>query len=192
MPGETLLIAGALLATQGHFSIYLLMIVAWLAAVLGDNVGYLIGILGGRRLVLRYGKYVLITSKRLEFAEKFFRRRGPIIVVVARFIEVLRQLNGIIAGITRMPWPRFLVYNSIGAALWVALWSILFYQLGDQGQKLGFLFKRIEPLVFAAFVAAIAAAVVFHFIRHKRRKAQEESSSEDDESAEDGSSEASS
>lgn len=171
MPGETLLIAGALLATQGHFSIYLLMAVAWTGAVLGDNVGFLIGTYGGRRLVLRFGRYVLITARRLQYAEEFFRRRGPIIVVIARFIEILRQLNGIIAGTTKMPWWRFFAYNGLGAALWVGLWSVLFYQLGKEGQRLGFLFKRYEPLALAAFALVIAVATVVHLIRHRHVQA---------------------
>ena len=168
MPGETLLIAGALLATQGQFNIYILMVVAWTAAVLGDNVGYLIGRLGGRRLVLRFGKFVFITPKRLEYAEGFFRRRGAIVVVVARFIEILRQLNGIIAGTANMPWGRFLLYNGIGAALWVGLWSTLFYQLGNQGQRIGMLFKKYEPFALAAIVVAVGVFVLLHFLRRRR------------------------
>ncbi len=168
MPGETLLIAGALLATQGQFNIYILMVVAWSAAVLGDNVGYLIGRLGGRRLVLRFGKYVFITPNRLEYAEGFFRRRGAIVVIVARFIEVLRQLNGIIAGTANMPWGRFVLYNGIGAALWVGLWSTLFYQLGNQGQRIGLLFKRYEPYALAAIVVVVGAFVLVHFLRRRK------------------------
>lgn len=168
MPGETLLIAGALLATQGQFNIYILMAVAWAAAVLGDNVGYLIGRLGGRRLVLRFGRYLLITEKRLEYAEGFFRKRGAVIVVIARFIEVLRQLNGIIAGIAKMPWGRFLLYNGIGAALWVGLWSTLFYQLGNRGEQIGILFKRYEPFALVAIVVVVGILAGVHFIRRRR------------------------
>lgn len=168
MPGETLLIAGALLATQGQFNIYILMAVAWFAAVLGDNVGYLIGRLGGRRLVLRFGRYLLITQQRLEYAEGFFRKRGALIVVIARFIEILRQLNGIIAGIAKMPWGRFLLYNAIGAALWVGLWSTLFYQLGNRGEQIGILFKRYEPFALIAVVAVVGVIVAVHLIRRRR------------------------
>jgi len=173
MPGETLLIAGALLATQGHFNIYLLVAVAWVGAVMGDNLGYLIGSLGGRRLVLRFGRYLFITPKRLQYAESFFQRRGPIIVVIARFIEILRQLNGIIAGTTKMAWWRFFLYNSLGAALWVGLWSTLFYQLGKEGERIGFLFKRYEPLALAAFALVAAAALVVHLVRRRRTAASE-------------------
>ena len=172
VPGETLLIAGSLLATKGEINIFVLLPIAWLAAVLGDNVGYAIGRYGGRALVLRFGRYVLLTRERLSYAEGFFNRRGAVIVVVARFFEVLRQLNGIVAGITRMAWGRFVLYNAIGAALWVGFWSTLFFQVGKQGERIGFLYKRYEPLMLAALALLAAAIVVFHVVR-KRRKARD-------------------
>ena len=169
MPGETLLIAGALLATHGSLNIYLVVATAWCAAVLGDNLGYAIGRFGGRLLVLRYGKYVLLTPERFAYAERFFHKRGPIIVVVARFFEILRQLNGIVAGAAGMEWWRFLLYNSAGAAMWVGFWSLLFFQLGRQGERLGFLFKRYEPAAIALLVVVAAALVILRFLRKKHR-----------------------
>lgn len=169
MPGETLLIAGALYATQGHFSIELLMVVAWAAALLGDNVGYAIGRFGGRALVLRFGRYVLLTHERLAYAEGFFARRGGVIVVFARFFEILRQLNGVVAGIVGMRWWRFVLYNALGAALWVGFWSTLFFELGRQGRHIGFLFKRYEPFALALLAVVGAAAIVLHIVRARRR-----------------------
>ena len=78
MPGETLLIASALLASRGKMGIVPLLLTACIAAVTGDNIGYAIGRFGGRRLVLRYGRYVLITEERLQRAEGFFRRYGGV------------------------------------------------------------------------------------------------------------------
>lgn len=173
VPGETLLIAGSLLATQGEFNIYILMACAWAGAVLGDNVGFLIGRVGGRRLALRFGRYVLITPDRLRFAENFFRRRGAIVVIGARFIEILRQLNGIIAGTANLEWWRFLIYNGIGAALWVGLWSTVAYRLGSQGQQVVALFKKYEPFAIGAMVLLGAAVVVVRIVRSKREKSRE-------------------
>jgi membrane protein DedA with SNARE-associated domain len=123
VPGETLLIASALLASQGKMHIVPLLVTACIAAITGDNIGYAIGRFGGRRLVFRYGRYVLITEERLQKAEGFFRRYGGVVVAVARFLAGLRQLNGIVAGTVKMRWRRFLVYNMLGAALWVAFWG---------------------------------------------------------------------
>jgi membrane protein DedA with SNARE-associated domain len=168
LPGEALLIAGALLATQDKLNIVLLVVSAWGAAILGDNVGYLIGRAGGRRLVLRYGKYVLVTPERLGYAERFFHRHGAVVVIVARFFEILRQLNGIIAGIAKMPWWRFFLFNAVGAALWVGFWSTLFFQLGNRGESIGDLYHRYEPYVLVAGGVALAAFVLFRLRRNKK------------------------
>ena len=131
LPGESALVAAAFLATRGNFSIGEVFLTAWLAAVAGDSTGYAIGRLGGRPLLQRYGAYVKLTPERLARLEALFRRRGPIIVVVARFVVLLRQLNGLVAGSMAMPWPRFLLANLFGAALWAGAWSFGPYFLGS-------------------------------------------------------------
>ena len=101
VPGETVLIAGAIFAGSGRLNIVAVGVVGFCAAVVGDNIGYAIGRFGGRRLVDRWGKYVFLTAERLEKAEAFFARHGAKIIAIARFIEGLRQANGIIAGLPR-------------------------------------------------------------------------------------------
>ena len=161
MPGQTMLMASALLASQGDMHILLLLLTAWAAAVTGDAIGYTIGRFGGRALVLRYGHYVLINQGRLEYVENFFRRHGGVVVVVARFFEILRQLNGIAAGIAEMPWQRFLIYNILGAALWVGFWGMLFYQLGERVRNFDDLFKELELLFVGAVVIAGAGLIIY-------------------------------
>jgi len=117
-PGETVLIAAAVYAGAGQLNIVLVVLIGFLAAVAGDNVGFTIGHFGGRALVLRFGRYVLLAEDRLAKAEGFFIRHGGKVVTIARFVEGLRQANGIIAGITGMRWRRFLAFNVLGAAVW--------------------------------------------------------------------------
>ena len=112
MPGETILIAAAIFAGAGRLNIVAVGVVGFVAAVIGDNIGFAIGHFGGRALALRWGKYVFLTEERLDRAEAFFDRHGGKIIVVARFIEGLRQANGIIAGISGMHWRRFLIFNA--------------------------------------------------------------------------------
>src|SRR5579884_2171288 len=131
VPGETVLILGAVYAGAGRLSLVLVALLGFLGAVVGDNIGFAIGHFGGRRLVDRYGRYILLTPERVDKATGFFERHGGKIIVVARFIEGLRQANGIIAGITGMHWLKFLVFNVIGAALWVALWVCVGYFSGN-------------------------------------------------------------
>jgi membrane protein DedA with SNARE-associated domain len=140
------------------------LLIAWVAAVTGDNIGYGIGRFGGRKLVLGHGRYLLITEQRLQKAEGFFRKYGGGVVVVARFFAVLRQLNGIVAGTVKMSWHRFLVYNILGAALWVGFWGILFYTLGDQAGRFAAGFNKVEFLIICGLVMALVIMAV-HLLR---------------------------
>lgn len=166
LPGETMLIAAALYAGTGHLNIWLVGVVALVAAIAGDNVGFAIGHFGGRALADRFGKYVFLTQHRLDKAEDFFRRRGTWVVVVARFIEGLRQANGIIAGIVEMPWKRFLAANAVGAALWVAVWASVGYLAGNHVETISRYFKY-------AAIAAVVLALAFaarHLLRARARR----------------------
>ncbi|HTU94894.1 MAG TPA: DedA family protein [Solirubrobacteraceae bacterium] len=131
VPGETILVLAAVYAGTGRLNVWLVALLGFCGAVLGDNLGFAIGRFGGRRLVLRYGRYVFITSERLDRATGFFEQHGGKVIVVARFIEGLRQANGIVAGITGMHWRRFLGFNALGAALWVGVWTTLGYLSGN-------------------------------------------------------------
>jgi membrane protein DedA with SNARE-associated domain len=124
VPGESGLIGSALLAARGDLSISGVLACVWAGAVLGDSIGYLIGRLAGRALIVRFGKYVGLTDERLTAVEALFRRRGAAIVVTARFVVVLRQLNGIVAGSVNMPWPKFLLANAAGGLLWTLAWGL--------------------------------------------------------------------
>jgi membrane protein DedA with SNARE-associated domain len=131
LPGESALIAISALAAKGDVSIAQALLAVWAGAVLGDSTGYLIGRLGGRPLLQKHGPRVGLTSDRLATMERLFREKGAWIVLSARFVVLLRQLNGVIAGSVSMPWPRFLVANAIGAALWTAVWGLGPYLLAD-------------------------------------------------------------
>jgi len=154
-PGETLLITGAIVASAGALNIYVLLILAWVGAVVGDNIGYLIGRTGGQRLMVRYGTRFGITDARLTRVEAFFHRYGAWVIVFARFVLVLRQFNGIVAGTLGMHWLRFVTLNALGAALWVAFWGILSFWLGK-----GILVYVHELHAAAPFFAALAAIIL--------------------------------
>src|SRR6266571_1586701 len=156
-PGETVLIAAAVYAGSGRLNIVGIGLLAVLAAIVGDNIGYAIGYFGGRALVLRFGKYVLLTGERLEKAESFFARHGGKIVVAARFIEGLRQANGIIAGIAEMPWPRFLAFNALGATLWVGVWASVGYLAGNHITVIYDTATRYSLYLLIALAVVVAA-----------------------------------
>lgn len=167
VPGETILILGAVYAGTGRLSIFLVGLLGFAAAVMGDNLGFAIGHFGGRRLVDRYGRYVLLTPERVDKATRFFDRHGGKIVVVARFIEGLRQANGIIAGISGMQWVRFVVFNAIGAALWVAVWTSVGYFSGSHIDTI-----YNDATRYDTYFAVLAGALVIAYIARKVLRAR--------------------
>jgi membrane protein DedA with SNARE-associated domain len=169
VPGETILILGAVYAGTGRLNVVLVGLIGLIAAVLGDNIGFLIGHRGGRPLIERYGRYLLITPERLERATGFFERHGGKVVAVARFIEGLRQANGIIAGITGMHWARFLLFNAIGAALWVAVWTSIGYVSGSNITSIYDTATSYSTYLAIAFGALVVLYFARLLLRHTAR-----------------------
>jgi membrane protein DedA with SNARE-associated domain len=169
-PGETILLAAGVYAGAGRLNVMAVALIAFAAAVAGDNVGYLIGRAGGRAFVHRWGRYVFLTPKRFEAAEAFFTRHGGKIVTVARFLEGLRQANGVIAGTTGMRWRRFLAFNALGAALWVGLWTTLAYLAGSHITAIYDEIRRYQLYVVLAVAVVIAGFVVRHLVRRRRAR----------------------
>lgn len=170
VPGETVLIAGAVYAGAGQLNIAAVIVIAIAAAIIGDSIGFGIGRFGGRRLVLRYGKYVFLNEHRLATAESFFVRHGGKIVTVARFIEGLRQANGIIAGITGMRWVKFAAFNALGAVLWVGLWSGLGYAAGTRLPQIWSTIERYQPIAYGVIGALVLGLIGWHLARRRRKR----------------------
>ncbi|NMO56109.1 DedA family protein [Actinoplanes sp. TBRC 11911] len=166
-PGETAIVAGAAAAGSGHLNVFGVAAAAFVAAVLGDSIGWLIGRRGGRPLVHRFGRYVRLTPARLDKVEQFMSRQGPKIVVVARFVEGLRQFNGIVSGMTGMRFLVFVTCNAIGAALWVSVWSAAGYFAGDH---LDAITGAIKQYLVVAVAAAVVAVIAYVWMRRHRRR----------------------
>jgi membrane protein DedA with SNARE-associated domain len=124
LPGETGVVAGSLLALHGDLSIVAVYVAVLAAAILGDSTGYAIGCFGGRLLLRRFGPLVKLTPDLLDQLEEKFRRKGVWLVMIARFLPLMRQLNGLIAGSMAMPWHIFLAANAIGAVAWTSVWVL--------------------------------------------------------------------
>jgi membrane protein DedA with SNARE-associated domain len=166
LPGETVLIAGAIFAGSGQINVIALGLVGFFAAALGDNIGYVIGRFGGRALVDRWGRYIFLTPERLDKAEGFFERHGGKIITIARFVEGLRQANGIIAGISKMHWLRFGAFNALGAALWVGAWVSLGY---FAGQHITTIYNDITRYSIYAVIAAVVLIAAWIAYRLRKR-----------------------
>ncbi|WP_296520972.1 DedA family protein [Rhodoplanes sp.] len=168
LPGESLLLFASALAGRGELSFPAVVVGAWIGAVAGDNVGYAIGRFGGRALVLRFGGTIGLDAARLARVEAAFARFGPATVAVARFVAVLRQLNGVVAGTLAMDWRRFLVFNALGAAAWVGLWTTLGYVAGEHADALVAAGRRFWPALAAVAAMTLLAAAVW-WLRRRRR-----------------------
>jgi membrane protein DedA with SNARE-associated domain len=171
VPGETTLILAAVYAGAGRLSIWLVVLLGFLGAVVGDNIGFAIGHFGGRRLVERFGRYIFLTPERLDKATSFFERHGGKVVTVARFIEGLRQANGIIAGITGMHWAKFLAFNALGAALWVAVWTSVGYFSGNHINSIYHTATRYSTYLAIAFGVLLLAWIARRVWRRRAARA---------------------
>ena len=169
MPGETTLVTAGLYAGSTHqLNPYLLVAVAATGAVMGDNIGYVIGRTLGLRLLLRYGRYVNLTEARLKLGRYLFLRHGGKIVFFGRFIALLRTFAAVLAGANEMPWPRFLLFNALGGICWAALFGFGAYAFGNE-------VVRIAGPFAAAMVAAaviVAGIGVFYLRRHEQELQQ--------------------
>ena len=126
VPGETALVAAGVLASRGHFSIWAVVSLAALGAIVGDNAGYWIGRIYGRRLFLRFSRLEALLPR----GERFFRRHGGKAVFLARFVAGLRVTGAWMAGISHMPWWRFLGWNAAGGIVWASAVGLVAYYFG--------------------------------------------------------------
>jgi membrane protein DedA with SNARE-associated domain len=127
LPGETALIAWSVLASQGTLSIAPVILTATLAAVVGDNVGYLIARTGGRDLLEHLGPTHRYAERYLPTTDRFFSVHGGAAVFIGRFVAFLRVTVAWAAGLSRMPWQRFVAWNAAGGAVWAATVSLVAY-----------------------------------------------------------------
>lgn len=167
-PGQTLLIAASVLASQGKLDIAGVLLASSLAAFVGGCIGYWVGMKGGRRLILRFGRYLRIGEPELERMETKFARYGFWFVLFARFFEVLRQLNGVAAGTTRMPLRYFLPANALGAALWTLAWGYGSWRLGHHIRGYEDLSEAAGSILVVLLIAALLVLLGLFVRSHMR------------------------
>lgn len=167
VPGESLLIFASVLAGRGEMSLSALLVSAWVGSVIGDNFGYLIGRKLGRRTVLRYGAKVGLTDERFSGIESKYIRYGYATVLFARFFSVLRQLNGILAGMLGMSWWRFVVFDAVGSALWVIVWVFAPAYFSEHLTVIIALAQHTKVVVSVLIVAGLTL-ILGYFIRRLR------------------------
>jgi membrane protein DedA with SNARE-associated domain len=180
LPGETAVLIGGVLAATGRLQLPVLLVLVVLAAVLGDTVGYEVGRhLGPRALASRplRGHH-----GRIEGAQGFLRRRGGTAVFLGRWTAFLRAVMPGLAGMSRMPYPRFLFFNASGGLLWGVAVALLGFFAGNSYSAVANTLGRTSAVILAVLVLAVL--VVWH--RARRRKARESAAEEDPRSPAEG------
>lgn len=156
-PGETVLLLASLLAyTERDLQLEWIILVGALATVAGSSLGYAVGYYGGRPLLERYRYIFHIHDGTLERGEKLFARHGALTILAARFVFGLRVIAGPLAGILRMSWNTFAVFNLLGAVLWVTVISFVGYSFGSRWRVLMHFMKRFDLALATAFVLIVA------------------------------------
>jgi membrane protein DedA with SNARE-associated domain len=165
LPGETALIAAAILAAQGHYSIVAVIAVAAFAAIVGDNAGYWIGRTGGRALLERWGPVKRYSERVLPPGERFFAKHGGKTVFIGRFISVLRVTAAWLAGITHMTWWRFFLWNAAGGIVWATLVGLLAYYFGKAAADVVATYG-----LYALLAIVVLAVIAFVVVRVLKRR----------------------
>ena len=167
VPGETTLLLASFLAYSEHkLHLGWIMVVATCAATLGDNLGYAIGYYGGRPLLDRYQNIFRIPQRTLKNGEALFERYGPAAIFFARFVVGMRVFAGPLAGVLRMPWRAFVVFNFLGAAVWVSVTASAGYLFGGHWRSLVRGMQRFN--IAALIVVLIVILFLWWRYRHSR------------------------
>ncbi|HLX98054.1 MAG TPA: DedA family protein [Roseiarcus sp.] len=169
IPGETALVAGAILAGEGKLNIYGVIAAAAAGATIGGLCGYWIGREFGFPIAYRYGRYVSLNERRLKLGQYLFLKHGGKIVFFGRFVALLRAFASFLAGVNRYNWEKFFLFNAAGAIVWASIF-------GAGGDLLGHAFERYaRPVGVAALIAAVIGGVIAaRFMRYHERALEDE------------------
>jgi len=167
VPGETALITAAILASRGRLQIEIVIALAALAAILGDNVGFAIGRKLGRRVFVAPGPLYSHRRRVIAVGEPFFDRHGPKAVFLGRWVSGLRITAAWMAGINRMSWPTFVFYNALGGIAWATSIGLLAYFAGHSAERI------VQVAGIGGAIAVVIAGVALWWVLRMRRRRAE-------------------
>jgi membrane-associated protein len=175
LPGETAIVIGGLLASEGRVELPILLVIVVLSAIVGDSVGYEIGRRFGPRLIQH--KRVQKHGSKIEGAQGLIRRRGPIAVFIGRWTALLRAVMPALAGSAKMPYPRFLIFNALGGICWGITYTLGGYYAGKAFERTASAIGRWGAIVIGVIV--VIAIAVWAIRRHRQETAPDEDSEEE-------------
>jgi membrane protein DedA with SNARE-associated domain len=165
-----MLVTAAIYAgTTGRLSVFWVIVASSAGAIVGDNIGYVIGRTGGYRLLKRYGRYIRLEEDRLRLGQYLFHKHGPKVVFFGRFISVLRIFAAFLAGVNHMHWRSFLFFNAAGGIIWSTLYGVAAYLFGQQLLRLS---GTVDLVLAIVGVVVITGAIVL--LRRNEARLQRE------------------
>lgn len=163
-PGETMLLIAAIYAGTTHqLSLPLVIVTAALGAIVGDNLGFLVGRVWGYRLLSRYGRFIRLDEQKLKLGQYLFMKHGSKVVFFGRFVAVLRAWAAFLAGANRMRWSRFLLFNVLGGITWATLFGSGGYFLGDN------IHRVTGPVAIVSVVLGVSVIITYLIFMHRNQ-----------------------
>ena len=170
IPSELVMPFAGYLAQKGEFSLPLILVINSVAALVGSGICYWLGVAGGKPLLLKYGKFLLVRAKDIERTENFFSRHGKATILIGRFLPVVRHIISVPAGIARMPLVPFVTQTFIGSTIWGSVLIFLGYELGDKAMAVAAKLKHVDILVGVAIILALMALAIRFVVRRRRER----------------------
>ena len=170
IPSELVMPFAGYMAAKGVFSLPVILAINSSAALLGSGICYSIGAKGGKPFLVRYGKFFLLRQHDLEKTERVFAKHGKWVILIGRFLPVVRHIISIPAGIARMPLKTFFLQTFIGSTIWGGFLILLGYQLGDNWEAVATKFKRIDLVIGICIVLGLLALGVRFIVRRRRER----------------------
>lgn len=163
LPSEIIMPFAGFLVFKGEMSLWLVALAGAMGCVLGSIPAYYVGMLGGRPLAERYGKYILLSKNDLDLADRLFAKHGEIIILIARMLPAVRTFIAFPAGVVRMNMPKFIIYTFIGSLIWCWLLAYAGMKLGEHWESLKVYFHQFHYVIIAAGVLFVVWYVRRHF-----------------------------
>lgn len=168
LPSEVIMPFTGFLVASGRFSLWGAALAGAVGCTIGSTVAYVVGAYGGRPLILRYGRFVLLSKHDVDVADRWFARFGEATAFFARLLPVVRTFISLPAGVARMPFWRFLAYSFAGSFIWSLVLAYIGMQLGNHWEELGPIFRKFD-IVVVVFVALLLALYLYRHLRYLRQ-----------------------
>jgi membrane protein DedA with SNARE-associated domain len=170
IPSELVMPFAGYLASQGKFSLPVILVINSTAAMLGSGISYWIGVVGGKPFLVKYGKYFLVRQHDVARTEAFFAKHGKATILIGRFLPVIRHVISVPAGIARMPLRGFFLQTFLGSTIWGGTLVLLGYYVGANWETFSRTLKRVDLLIGAILVLALVALGIRFVVRRRRER----------------------